>query len=255
MSLHFEDANRQIALKIAVGDGESLFSLGSLYYIKFRYSDIQCILIDRNSDIHKVLFRLRTPVSYEHSQGELLNQFANLFGGAKGPTRTRLSSLELDEKHADLAKYISRNVLVRLGKPAASEFLRLAKVARLPVPHRTSLSIAKSEIFASSNTAELRRWISQHTWEVAFQVSVRLLLTSDTDYMHHSLSGSCPTCSSARKNSLPYARILKTSCGPPKRNTSLRSFWTLSAGSKFWIETTKNKTKARGPSPSVCGMP
>ncbi|KAF8609453.1 RdRP-domain-containing protein [Ceratobasidium sp. AG-I] len=165
MALKFDDANRNIALSIT--QRGTLPWDNSTYYIKFRYSDIHYIHIDRHPDINVVLFQLRTPVSYEHES----SQFDGLLSLAdRRASRNRLSSLELDEKHASLAQYISRSILIRIGKPAATKFLQLCGIAQIAHPHRQHIHVVKSTMFAPSKTVALRRWIVNHKWEVAFQL-------------------------------------------------------------------------------------
>ncbi|KAG9124551.1 hypothetical protein FRC07_011159 [Ceratobasidium sp. 392] len=168
LELRFEDADRQLALKITTGD--SLLSMDPVFYIRFRYADIDRILIDRHAEADAVLFQLRSSASYESTKGDLQILMEAAFNSDRRPTRTRLSSLELDKKHAELAEYISRNILIRLSKAKAVEFLRLSRTARLPDPHRGMISVARSSMFEPNTILNLRQWIASHTWEVAFQL-------------------------------------------------------------------------------------
>ncbi|KAG8748541.1 hypothetical protein FRC10_003675 [Ceratobasidium sp. 414] len=182
LSLHFEDEDRQMKLEVETGNG--LFSMNPVFQIRFRYSDIDQIIIDRHSEINTILFRLRNPVSYESCKGDLQIQLDNVLNPGKRPTRTRLSSFELDEKHAEVAEYISRDILIRLARPAASDFLRLSKIARLPEPQWRILSVVQSNMFSPDKILGLRQWITKHTWEVAFQLEriMRNMLLSPREF-------------------------------------------------------------------------
>ncbi|KAG8697843.1 hypothetical protein FRC09_007614, partial [Ceratobasidium sp. 395] len=167
LRLYFKDEERQIVLRIATGS--NLFSMDPVFHIRFRYSDIDQILVDRHSEADAILFRLRNPVSYESSKGNLQIQLESILSDRR-PTRIRLSSLELDEKHADLAEYVSKNILIRLSKSHAAGFLGLSRAARLPEVRRQIISAVESDMFSPSKTLDLRKWIAGHTWEVAFQL-------------------------------------------------------------------------------------
>jgi hypothetical protein len=167
--------NRNLVLKISTAESLSLLPLEDAFHIKFRYSDIDDIIFDHHSEANKILFRLRTPVSYERSESELSLQFANMNSAERRPSRTRLPSLEFDENHAELARYISRNVLIHLTKTSAIEFERLCELARVTRPWKRRIVLRNSRMFAPEKVRQLEQWISKHKWEVAFQVRTNYL--------------------------------------------------------------------------------
>ncbi|CAE6506582.1 unnamed protein product [Rhizoctonia solani] len=171
LSLEFDDTNRNIILTlttdpILVQDVDS-------YHIKFRYADIEDIILDNHADTNQILFRLRTPVSYEAKD----SMFAELsridfFSDTpieRRPPRHRLPCLPSHE-HAELAKYISSNILVHLSKPVAKDFERLAELARVARPWKKRIQHSETNIFGLDSLSGLTRWIQKHKWEVAFQL-------------------------------------------------------------------------------------
>ncbi|KAG8691097.1 hypothetical protein FRC11_006846 [Ceratobasidium sp. 423] len=170
LSLHFDDTNRNVIITLTTDDNIVLEA--DAYHIKFRYADIEDIIFDSHTDINKLLFRLRTPVSYEATESAIAElSRMNLSSGTpeRRPSRYRLSGLPL-EGHTDLARYISRNVLVHLSKPAAKDFEKLAELARVARPWKKRIQINRSSVFGPGKLGELKVWIRKHKWEVAFQL-------------------------------------------------------------------------------------
>ncbi|CAE6521754.1 unnamed protein product [Rhizoctonia solani] len=171
LSLHFDDTNRNIVVTLTTNDS-ILQEEADAYHIRFRYADIEDIIFDNHADTNKLLFRLRTPVSYEATESALAElSRMNPFSGTpeRHPPRYRLSGLPLSG-HADLAKYISNNILVHLSKPAAKDFEKLAELARVARPWKKRIQINKSSVFGPGKLGELKIWIQKHKWEVAFQL-------------------------------------------------------------------------------------
>ncbi|CAE6449490.1 unnamed protein product [Rhizoctonia solani] len=171
ISLRFDDTNRNIVLTLDTQP--NLAPEVDAYHIKFRYADIEDIIFDNHTDTNKILFRLRTPVSYEATDSALA-EFSriNFFSSTpieRRPPRYRLPSFPFSE-HVELAKYISSNILIHLSKPAAKEFERLAELARISRPWKKRIQISNSSIFGPNKISELNRWIQRHKWEVAFQL-------------------------------------------------------------------------------------
>ncbi|KAJ1311089.1 hypothetical protein OPQ81_009592 [Rhizoctonia solani] len=170
LSLHFDDTNRNIILTITT-DLDMALEVEA-YHIKFRYSDIEDIIFDNHTETNRILFRLRTPVSYEATESPFARMIQMSFSSdtpERRPSRHRLSSLPLVD-HVDLAEYISSNVLVHLSKPAAKDFEKLAELARVSRPWKKRIQVSKSNVFGPSTVGELKRWIRKHKWEVAFQL-------------------------------------------------------------------------------------
>ncbi|CEL58060.1 hypothetical protein RSOLAG1IB_02805 [Rhizoctonia solani AG-1 IB] len=169
LSLHFDDTNRNVVLTLntyADTDPEA-----EAYHMKFRYSDIEDIIFDDRSDTDKVLFRLRTPVSYEIKESMIAElRHLDLFNlPERRPTRCRVSCFPFGE-HDKLAKYISNNILVHLSKPAAKDFEKLAELARVSRPWKKRIQLSISNIFGPGPISKLDLWIQRHKWEVAFQL-------------------------------------------------------------------------------------
>lgn len=195
LQLQFDDTNKSLVLKIS--PAESLLSLEDAFHIRFRYSDIDDILFDHQLEVSKLLFRLRTPVSYERLESELLNQLANMGSTERRPSRIRLTSLPFDDNHNELAKYISRNILISLPKPAAVEFERLCELARVARPWKKQISVTQSSMFAPTKILQIERWISKQKWEVAFQVCNNVITCNRTYAVFHTIL--------ARKNLMEHA--------------------------------------------------
>ncbi|CAE6419177.1 unnamed protein product [Rhizoctonia solani] len=169
LSLHFDDTNRNIVLTLATDpytDEEA-----DAYHIKFRYSDIDDIIFDNHSDTNKLLFRLRTSVSYEIKESGLAQlRHLDIFNPPeRRPARYRLSYFPFGE-HDKLAEYISSNILVHLSKPAAKDFEKLAELARVSRPWKKRIQLSKSNIFGPDTVSRLKLWVQEHKWEVAFQL-------------------------------------------------------------------------------------
>ncbi|CUA73902.1 hypothetical protein RSOLAG22IIIB_01423 [Rhizoctonia solani] len=170
LSLQFDDANRNIILSLITN--QDIVPEVNAYHIKFRYADIEDIILDSHADTNKLLFRLRTPVSYEATDSVLAELSRMSFEAAtpeRRPSRYRLPSLPFDE-HAELAKYISSNILVHLSKPAAKDFERLAELARVARRWKKRIDVTKSSIFGPTKLKGLMKWVEKHKWEVAFQL-------------------------------------------------------------------------------------
>ncbi|KDN43472.1 hypothetical protein RSAG8_06061, partial [Rhizoctonia solani AG-8 WAC10335] len=169
ISLQFDDTNRNIILTLSTDP--NLLPEADAYHIKFRYADIEDIIFDNHTDINKLLFQLRTPVSYEATDSALailsrMNFFETTL--ERRPSRCRLACLPFDQ-HVDLAKYISKNILVHLSKPAAKDFEKLAKLAGVTRLWKKRI-LSKSSTFRCEKLNVLTGWIEKHKWEVAFQL-------------------------------------------------------------------------------------
>ncbi|KAF8760968.1 RdRP protein [Rhizoctonia solani] len=171
LSLHFDDTNRNIIITLAMDSDSDVNLEVDAFYIRFRYSDIEDIIFDNHSDTSKLLFRLRTSVSYEAKESMLTElRHLDIFNPTERRyTRYRITCLPFGE-HEKLAKYISNTILVHLSRPAAKDFEKLAELARISKPWKKRIQLSLSNIFGPATIAELKRWIQRHKWEVAFQL-------------------------------------------------------------------------------------
>lgn len=85
-----------------------------------------------------------------------------MFDDGRPRPRTRLSSLDFDPEHVQVAMFVSGALLMRLAKPAVTKFVEMCRIAGTRRPSEQRISVVKSNMFAPSKTKELRQWIVNH---------------------------------------------------------------------------------------------
>ncbi|CUA73903.1 hypothetical protein RSOLAG22IIIB_01424 [Rhizoctonia solani] len=178
IDLYIDDPNRTVVLELTVVkifDTTSalarLLGPSTNYYIRFRYSDIYRVTFDigTNNPNNMILFQLKSPASYESSDS--MSDIIGMMLPHQRTIRKRLSSLTFDNKHTQLARFISNNVLVRLPRERALLFKNrclTAQIGRLRTGH---VYLTQSNMFSESSIRALQSWIADKSWKVAFQLS------------------------------------------------------------------------------------
>ncbi|KZS97021.1 RdRP-domain-containing protein [Sistotremastrum niveocremeum HHB9708] len=81
--------------------------------------------------------------------------------------RTRIHAL--DEKHANVAPYAMLAIRLICHEADVQQFSRMAKIARITMPQRTSLLVRRMSYFSPQHLNLIDRWLSTISWPVAFQ--------------------------------------------------------------------------------------